>query len=535
MFSLAEARHASSGHVVAETLSQLVERLCPGSDSATKTGLLSYAMSILSSLVGSTPLSSSTAAVWAVGDKIERRLAVSNSENDVLRFKVLRAELSTSKIITNKAYARVDGLCSLSQLTLLLCCLLVRGILALLHAISTDCMHDAGIASAVQLTAPIVTLPTLPVPTLAHNKPSFPVSEKSPDAPSALQSSIGSTPAPKSHKPLGDARVTHFAVSGPTDALGLPFGVSEALLVRDMLYVFQGIDGQYVKLRGAGETGQFAVAPGVGSGVPASTRTLVAKLGELGWLFSRVCDAVAFASASVGAGRVSQALFAAVQSQLSHHFGEVAALTMHVDPSFLAAASEFLGTSGTALSPGAAKLSQRASTILPTSTVPPSAADLVVNSSGGLSLRALWVWAQVPLVRMRLLASLLDAAGHLRGGALAGSVFAFTSNGDPDAAAFIAKLTKKLCVPLLDMIRCWIFDGELHDDVGEFFVATDPSVPDERLWSEKYSLNYSMVPSFIGKMGFSREFGRSHRAPPVVCKSFCGRFLQGKLSLLSCC
>lgn len=29
--------------------------------------------------------------------------------------------------------------------------------------------------------------------------------------------------------------------------LGMPFAVSEALLVRDILYVFQGIEGRYIK------------------------------------------------------------------------------------------------------------------------------------------------------------------------------------------------------------------------------------------------------------------------------------------------
>lgn len=499
MSSLADARQSSSGRAVAENLSKLVDLICPSVDDSTKMGLLSYSMSILSSLVGSTSLSSNSAAIWAAGDKIERRLAVTSSEQDVLRFKVLRAELSTSKVVTNKAYV-LFGCYPSTHRPVSTDTLLCSGILALLHTISSDAAHDAGIAPALQFTAPIVTLPTIPAPATLHMKPSQRHSEVSPDASTALLTSTQTGSTSKSHKPLGDARVTHYSVSGPTDTLGLPFGVSEALLVRDMLYVFQGIDGQYVKLRGAGESGQFVVVPAIGSGASASTRTLVAKLGELGWLFARVSDAVAFSSASVGAGRVSQALYAAVQSQLSHHFGEVAALTMHVDPSLLAAASEFLGTSGTSLSPAAAKLSQRASGVTSVSAVPHNAADLVVNSSGSLSLRALWVWAQVPMVRMRLLASLLDAVGHLRGGALASGVFAFTIHGDPDSSLFVSKLTKQLCVPLLDMIRCWIFDGELRDEVGEFFVAMDPTVPDERLWLDKYSLNHTMVPSFIGAL-----------------------------------
>lgn len=40
-------------------------------------------------------------------------------------------------------------------------------------------------------------------------------------------------------------------------------------------------------------------------------------------------------------------------------------------------------------------------------------------------------------------------------------------------------------------------EGEINDPFREFFVDTDPSVPDEKLWTSKYSLNYIMIPSFL--------------------------------------
>ena len=100
----------------------------------------------------------------------------------------------------------------------------------------------------------------------------------------------------------------------PSADLGMPFSVSEALLVRDMLYVFQGIDGQYVKFYehstvgvppavaalSPSSTGCFRVADGVGAGVPLSTRTMVSKLGELGWLFRRINEYLEFAVRKAG-------------------------------------------------------------------------------------------------------------------------------------------------------------------------------------------------------------------------------------------
>lgn len=42
-----------------------------------------------------------------------------------------------------------------------------------------------------------------------------------------------------------------------------------------------------------------------------------------------------------------------------------------------------------------------------------------------------------------------------------------------------------------------MYDGELEDMHDEFFVASDPTVKNDRLWHDKYSLRKSMIPNFI--------------------------------------
>jgi gamma-tubulin complex component 3 len=60
--------------------------------------------------------------------------------------------------------------------------------------------------------------------------------------------------------------------------------LSEQALIRDVVYAFQGIDGTYV--RWSDRTRGYVVAPDVG--VPASVRSMVGKLCELGFLFRKV-------------------------------------------------------------------------------------------------------------------------------------------------------------------------------------------------------------------------------------------------------
>ena len=143
--------------------------------------------------------------------------------------------------------------------------------------------------------------------------------------------------------PLADLRVTHFSLPSTTRSStsdtrhppGLPFALSEALLVRDMLYVFQGIDGTYIRYfdsppsnsgsssSGSGSApaavhtghgprpspsplGGFRVIDSAAAGVPQSTRQLVCRLGELGWLYRRVTAFLEAQSVAEALGCVAQ-------------------------------------------------------------------------------------------------------------------------------------------------------------------------------------------------------------------------------------
>lgn len=84
-----------------------------------------------------------------------------------------------------------------------------------------------------------------------------------------------------------------------------------------------------------------------------------------------------------------------------------------------------------------------------------------------------------------------------------------TSNGDPFVGAFAERMLAHLTRPFYDMLRQWIYDGELSDPFHEFFIierVTDENekididprrVPATSVWEDKYSLDDSLVPSII--------------------------------------
>lgn len=84
-----------------------------------------------------------------------------------------------------------------------------------------------------------------------------------------------------------------------------------------------------------------------------------------------------------------------------------------------------------------------------------------------------------------------------------------SSHGDPFVAAFAERMLIQLTRPFYDMLRQWIYDGELSDPYHEFFVheqrssrdassQSDPRrAPATSVWEDKYKLEENMIPSII--------------------------------------
>lgn len=236
--------------------------------------------------------------------------------------------------------------------------------------------------------------------------------------------------------------------------------VSEEVLVRDVLYCCQGIDGKYVKFNTMVDG--YCLSDLVK--VPRATRVMVRKLCELGWLFRKVRGYISesmdrFPAEDVGT--VGQAFCAALQDELLEYYKLLAVL--------------------------------EAQAMNPIPLVSESA-----GSGNYLSLRRLSVWFAEPMVKMRLMAVLVDKCRVLRGGAMAGAIHLHAQHGDLLVHEFMKSLLRRVCSPLFEMVRSWVLEGELEDIFAEFFVVGHP-VKAESLWREGYRLHSGMLPSFISQ------------------------------------
>ncbi|XP_078738908.1 gamma-tubulin complex component 3 [Lampetra fluviatilis] len=417
---------------------------------------------------------------FLVAEKIKKELAKQKREADAALFSELHRKLQTQAVLRNR-WAALYLLLSLAENPRKPHAKLMSG----------SALFGNGLPLLVHST-PATRPQSLPLPLLEAasgvgqaggqqqqrgglaSSASFGSSGVSSVTPSGMR---GPTPTPESLYPGqshrtpadGTARQAWPAQCGPyglvarSDTHGAraegdintSVELSESLLVRDLLYVFQGIEGTYVRM--SPTEGAYLIDPKVGA--PKSLRDVTSRLSEIGWLHNKVRKYVDQRALDRAFGLVGQSFCAALHQELKEFYRLISVLHSQLN------VEEDLGVN--------------------------------VGPEGSLTLRRLLVWTSEPRQRLHSLAALVDRCHGRKGGELASRVHAYTRSGSPCVRSLARHLLGLVSLPLHTMLSRWIYDGELEDTFHEFFVAADPGVKAERLWHDKYSLRKSMIPSFI--------------------------------------
>ncbi|XP_046746973.1 gamma-tubulin complex component 3 isoform X2 [Diprion similis] len=227
--------------------------------------------------------------------------------------------------------------------------------------------------------------------------------------------------------------------------------VSEDLLVQDLIYSFQGIEGKVLKLD---SSYGFQIDPK--AKVNRTHRQGVLRLSALGYLHNVVSRGLERMSAACS-GRVADSFVAALHQELSEYYRFIAIMQEEVNR---------------------------------------SQSPLGMDS---VTLSHLHLWAYQPLESLKWLASIVKACEGQKGGALASAVYGFSHHGDAGVKQLVKRILEKVCDPLHTMLLRWIAEGELDDSRNEFFIEARSDVAGDRMWHEKYQVRDSMVPTFISK------------------------------------
>ncbi|XP_065644166.1 gamma-tubulin complex component 3 homolog isoform X3 [Hydra vulgaris] len=257
---------------------------------------------------------------------------------------------------------------------------------------------------------------------------------------------------------------------------GTLYEVTESFLLRDIFYVFQGIEGKLIKYDAGIDS--YKISNDVG--IPLPVRDIICKLAELGWLFRRVRKYLDARTSDKALGLVGQSFCAAIEKEIIEYYRLIAVLE--------------------------AQLNQEDS--------------LSLSNGDHLTLRRLVVWTHDPLLRMKALTTLVDQCKGKKGGNLLSAIFSHTQVGDPFISKLVSHILYVVSHPIRSMLERWIFEGDLQDSYNEFFVAADPAVRNERLWHEKYSIRKQMLPSFITDELATKilNIGKSINFIRVVCE-----------------
>ncbi|TFK75864.1 gamma-tubulin complex DGRIP91/SPC98 component [Pluteus cervinus] len=451
-------------------LEDLITSLVPESrrDAALKQELLAHCQEILSSHIGHAQYNDSSLSL--VSDAIKRQLLqLSPNGTAALEFTNLLSRLVEEPVLTRKNAAIL--------------------FLQALSSSAPQASNSAGIIPAI-----------LPPP-----------------PPIRRVSNLAKSPTPINNSvPTGKSKAA--LLRDYRARLGRPH-LPELLLLRDTLYLLQGISGKYVQLSVEKEVsgvGRLAYVEDSNYTVPTPTKALLHKLAEVGYLYARVEAYVRERESAKGVGMIEQSLCHHLQSQLTEYYRLIAVLESQMSSD--------------------------------STRVPLHGRDSEEGPQGqsegetGLTLRRLDVWVNEWRLRLRMMSVCVEGARETHGGALVNLIHGYTDNGDPFVRRFTDQLLEEVSKPFFATLHKWLFSGELYDPFLEFFVAVDVSMahlhyvhpsalsggifspPSDgafaglggdvddisgiresglRLWENKYRFQKEMLPMFVGE-----AFGR---------------------------
>lgn len=286
-------------------------------------------------------------------------------------------------------------------------------------------------------------------------------------------------PPPLTHPSSAAARLKRYRRQNAQQAQ-LP----EHLLLRDMIYLLQGIDGRYAYFKQSNrddesweEGGIGFNEPNDGSFITLPQRDLILKLTELGWLYKKIESAIENPQSIDGI--VQQAFAFALKEELGTYYRAIAIVESHLSSS----------------------------------------------SEINLTSKALLLHLSPTVLRLRMSAALISATKGIKGGPMISVLHSYTDHGDPVVHLFTSNLLEKVSVPWFKTLVSWMWDGELVDPMEEFFIQSNPAFdlhhrrhhPDHlddqlnlgsldswNVWQKKFSFRKEMIPSFISE-AFARK------------------------------
>ena len=281
---------------------------------------------------------------------------------------------------------------------------------------------------------------------------------------------------------------------------GTDGNLTDAELVRELLYSFQAIDGRHLHFHPPSFS--YRINASAEQRVSPPRQRLVTRLSQLGALYKLVCG---YANSALERGSLAEKERArqSITAVYGHH-------SLHPPPTPSRNAALMSTVPASSASPLSTATALRPIGLIEQSFVASLQSELTdylrwvsvieaqhLQAPDDLTLHRLWLAVQQPLSRLLTLATVSGSAATLHGGALLTCLANARQHGSSMVQSLVTKLLHASCAPLFQLIQRWLRQGDILDAHSEFFIAVDQSVPTVRLWTDKYRLRRSMLPAFI--------------------------------------
>ncbi|KYR01195.1 spindle pole body component 98 [Tieghemostelium lacteum] len=282
--------------------------------------------------------------------------------------------------------------------------------------------------------------------------------------------------------------------------------IEEDLLVKDIIYVFQGIDGTYIKFDY--KLDSYVIDKKLSITKPK--RDLIGRLGEFGWLFKKVIKFVNNSDFK-NKGLTNQSFCSSINDELVEFYRLITILESQINRNLLMIHNNNNNINN--------RITDKEYQI------------------ENLTLKRMFVWIQEPLKKLKVIVSLIDSVGYqMKGGEILSVIEMQSKHGDQVICDLVKTIQIKTSQPVFAMIKTWIFEGILQDPFKEFFIQQNHSLPNERIWKERFVLAPKLIPCFlsliiskrilvIGKsINYMKEFfsGKDYNIPPEYYRSNSG-------------
>ncbi|KAK5117037.1 hypothetical protein LTR62_006758 [Meristemomyces frigidus] len=258
-------------------------------------------------------------------------------------------------------------------------------------------------------------------------------------------------------RPKMQAQTPEVEVVGEQEPSSGKVEPSEAALLRDLPFTLQGLSSTNL----AFSDKSSLTLP---TSLPVPLIALLHALAEPSLLYRSLSD---FVESSDG-GLVGQSLRSAIGQELRSYLGLVATLEGQIRRA-LAQLDESLPRGGL--------------------------------GKAGVTLKRCVVWTREATLGLRLMSTIVESAKGKKGGELISLIHNLaTSHGDTFVYVFAERLLSNITRPFYNMLRAWVYDGELEDPYTEFFVSSNPDFEDSgatSVWEHKYLLQEGMIPSIV--------------------------------------